>query len=288
MRIVRYQNPDVYQEALLPTLVEHEAENNLPLGILSNLISGEFQEVEPYLAAVFDGSQLELAVMRTPPFPVLFSYRKHEPEPAVLDLVVEDLWSVYGPALKGMTGNKILVSRLVERWQTRAGVQAELKMAMRIYRLKEIQPVEEVSGEFRRLTPEDRDLLLGWLKDFHQEALQEEAGPEHIERQVNRFLNADPAQRGLVFWVVDGKPVSMAGYSGPTPNGIRIGAVYTPTENRRKGYASAVVTALSQRLLDYGFDFCFLFTDLLNPTSNAIYQRLGYRPVVDVDTFHFS
>jgi hypothetical protein len=126
------------------------------------------------------------------------------------------------------------------------------------------------------------------LAGFQQEALQEEAVPDRLEQSVEAFLSADPALRGLALWEVDGSPVSMAGYTGPTPHGIRVSYVYTPAEHRRKGYASACVAALSQQLLDRGFDFCFLFTDLHNPTSNHIYQQIGYQPVVDVDSYRFS
>ena len=91
-----------------------------------------------------------------------------------------------------------------------------------------------------------------------------------------------------MIWEKKGIPVSMAGYAGPTPNGIRIGAVYTPPEQRKKGYASAVTGGLSQHMLDLGYRFCFLFTDLLNPTSNHIYQQIGYKPVCDVDRYVFK
>jgi predicted GNAT family acetyltransferase len=80
----------------------------------------------------------------------------------------------------------------------------------------------------------------------------------------------------------------MAGYAGPTPNGIRVGPVYTPPHLRGRGYASACVAALSQELLDTGHKFCFLFTDLLNATSNHIYQVIGYQPIVDVDMYQFG
>ena len=71
----------------------------------------------------------------------------------------------------------------------------------------------------------------------------------------------------------------MSGFGGPTPSGIRIGPVYTPPELRRRGYASALVAALTASLLESGRRLCFLFTDLANPTSNSIYQQVGYRPV---------
>ena len=74
----------------------------------------------------------------------------------------------------------------------------------------------------------------------------------------------------------------MAVAKGATRNGIRIGYVYTPPESRARGYASALVAAVSQKMLDEGFAFCVLYTDLSNPTSNAIYARVGYEPVADV------
>jgi predicted GNAT family acetyltransferase len=80
----------------------------------------------------------------------------------------------------------------------------------------------------------------------------------------------------------------MAGYTGPTPHGIRIGPVYTPPELRGRGYASALVAQMSQALLDAGRSFCFLFTNLANPTANHIYEEIGYQTVVDVDVYRFT
>ena len=75
--------------------------------------------------------------------------------------------------------------------------------------------------------------------------------------------------------------MSLAGFGGPTPNGIRIGPVYTPPDLRGRGYGTAVTAEVSRLLLDRGHRFCFLYTDLANPTSNAIYMRIGYEPVCD-------
>ena len=75
---------------------------------------------------------------------------------------------------------------------------------------------------------------------------------------------------------------------GRTPNGTRVGPVYTPPEHRGHGYASALVAAASQAQLDEGIQFCFLFTDLANPTANHIYQAIGYEPVSDIDVYVFG
>jgi predicted GNAT family acetyltransferase len=133
----------------------------------------------------------------------------------------------------------------------------------------------------------DRQLLVRWSLDFGIEALGDGDLAE-AERTVDARLGTeDPQSRGLYFWV-DGAPVSMAGYTGPTPHGIRVGPVYTPPELRGRGYASALVAQMSQALLDGGRSFCFLFTNLANPTANHIYEQIGYEPVVDMDVYTFS
>lgn len=82
--------------------------------------------------------------------------------------------------------------------------------------------------------------------------------------------------------------MSLAGFGNPTPNGIRVGPVFTPPALRGRGYASALVGQMTAMLLNRGLRFCFLFTDLANPTSNNIYQRVGYEPVSDVDEYAFA
>jgi predicted GNAT family acetyltransferase len=86
--------------------------------------------------------------------------------------------------------------------------------------------------------------------------------------------------RRIFLWE-DAEPVSLVGVGGATPNGIRIGPVYTPPRFRGHGYASALTATVSQAMLDEGRRFCFLYTDLANPTSNKIYQAIGYKPVTD-------
>jgi uncharacterized protein len=102
---------------------------------------------------------------------------------------------------------------------------------------------------------------------------------------VDQWL-AEPG-RTMYLWD-DHEPVSMCGVGGETPHGVRIGPVYTPPRARRQGYASALVAEVSQVQLDRGRTFCFLFTDLANPTSNHIYQEIGYEPVRDVEVYRFD
>jgi len=91
----------------------------------------------------------------------------------------------------------------------------------------------------------------------------------------------------MYIWV-DGEPACLVGVSGETPHGIRVAPVYTPPELRGRGYASALTAEVSQAQLDAGRRYCFLFTDLANPTSNKVYQAIGYEPVCDVDDLRFE
>ena len=86
----------------------------------------------------------------------------------------------------------------------------------------------------------------------------------------------------------DGIPVSMVAKTRPTKNGISIGLVYTPPEFRQKGYATSCVATLCKELLNSGYKFCMIYTDLANPVSNSIYQKIGFREVCDSVEFSFS
>lgn len=288
MKMLRLNDPIRYQEKIQPFLIQHEAENNLLLGILNNVISGEYRRETPYLAYVDQNGQPGMAVMCTPPFPVLLSYQVPAPDDEILDLVLADLMDFLGDRFAGVSGDKELAARMKGAWEDETGGMADLHMAMRIYKLEQVIPVGNTAGLMRLAEKKDKALLQEWYSSFQAEAAQEEPDPIRVERQVDLYLSADLKRRGLLIWENDGTPVSMAGYAGPTPNGIRIGAVYTPPEHRKQGYASAVTAGLSQYLLDQGYKFCFLYTDLLNPTSNHIYQQIGYQPVCDSDRYNFK
>ena len=288
MKLVHYQDPVEFQEITRKFLLQNEAENNLPIGILASIISGEYLEKTPYMGLLEENGTPFLVMMCTPPYPVLFTYQEIPPSRDVLSYVLKDLSEKLGEDFTGITGNKILSAELVRIWKDMTGQLADTKIAMRIFKLDQVNPVRDVPGNIRPVIEEDKELLLMWYANFLRDTSGEEPDPARAEKQIVRYLSSDPLLRGLMIWEVYGKPVSMAGYSGPTSNGIRIGAVYTPEDFRRRGYASACTAALSQYLLDQGFKFCFLFTDLLNPTSNHIYKQIGYRPVCDVDRYDFE
>lgn len=152
-------------------------------------------------------------------------------------------------------------------------------MQMRIHQLHTVQNVPKSKGYLRRALGRnsDRDLLIKWYKEFDTEAMVNMGGtPESIEKIVNHHL-----QQNTAYIWEDEVPVSMLFCAGSTPNSKRIGPVYTPPEYRQRGYATTSVAELTQRLLTGDGQFCCLFTNLANPTSNKIYRQIGYLPVAD-------
>ena len=262
-------------------LQAREAENNLVLGLITGLKGGRtFGPQPPYYAVVHDEQRVVAAAMRTPPHNLILAAGS---EPDALPLIVADAHLAM-PDTTGVVGPKALAARAVELWSDRAGTSARRVMAERIYQLTHVTPPRPAPGAPRVARAGDRSTIVDWFQAFVVEAM-----PHGDTSRANAEDLATHWIRGGGLWVwVDGGLVAMAGVSGPTPNGIRVGAVYTPPQKRRRGYASSLVAALSQAQLDAGRRFCFLYTDLANPTSNKIYQAIGYEPVCDVDEYRFE
>jgi predicted GNAT family acetyltransferase len=275
----RYVEVDDFLAAAGDFLVAREAEHCLILGVCQNVRdTPEAFTAPPYLATVTDGDRVVAVALQTPPFQVVLS---EIDDPAAIPMLADDL---AGRELPGAVGPVEHVRAFMAERATRGGPPAHLTTAERIFRLTAVTQQPPVPGRARFAEPADRALVASWLDAFMREAL-EDSEPADIEAMTDRWL----ARRGrtLHLWE-DGAVVSLAGVGSPTPNGVRIGPVYTPPEQRNRGYATALVAAVSQAQLDAGRRFCFLFTDLANPTSNHIYQTIGYEPVRDVDMWRHN
>lgn len=282
MDYVRHTDVQRFVAHTAPLLLGHEAHNNLILGLCVELARDPnvFGAEPPVMRTVDGAGEPLIAALQTPPNRLIVaqSERLEAVDRLVAGLVAE------GRALPGVIGPRPVAERFARGWAGRSGAGVFPGMDMRIYALTAVRPPAPAPGLMRRATEQDRPLLEAWFEAFHHEATPG-AGPSNAAEAVGRWLSSP--SRYLALWE-DGAPVAMAGATGPTPNGIRIGAVYTPPAARRRGYASALVAALSQHQLDAGRRFCFLFTDLSNPTSNHIYQALGYEPVVEIADLRFS
>jgi uncharacterized protein len=286
MELHRFDGVDDFLAAAGDFLVAREAENNLLFGICSSIRTAGpdvFGEDPPRYAVVVDPfGEVMAATLRTPPFQQVLS---HVDELAAVDLIVGAL-SEAGDALPGVNGPKEAAARFAELWSERTGQRVQPGLAERIFRLRRVSAPRPASGRWRYAAESDRHVLADWLMAFREEAVPHQPPPRDFDGMVDRWINR--VGRTMYLWEDEARPVSLVGVGGETPNGIRIGPVYTPPEQRGRGYASNLTAAASQDQLDQGRRFCFLFTDLANPTSNHIYQAIGYEPVTDVDEYRFE
>jgi hypothetical protein len=250
-------------------LLQSEAEHNLLLGVARQVQRDDHPyELPIYLAVVEDGAEVVGCAFRTPPWKLGLTRLPSRAIP----LLVDDVAQVYR-TLPAVLGPKEETTEFAELWTQRFGGGWSIGMRQRVHKLDEVcNQAIAIDGLLREAQVSDLSLVDEWLAGFAQDT------GVGVGRDLSTRLIRE---RSLYLWE-EGEPRSMAAAVGETQHGVRVGYVYTPPSFRGLGYATAGVTALSKSLLERGRKFCCLYTDLANPTSNAIYQRIGYRAVCDV------
>ncbi len=280
MQLTTYPGAGEFLSVAEVPLAKDEARNNLILGIAARVRDGHsYGDDPPVFLTIDDDGDLIVAAIRTPPYPLIL--HGNDVQPAAIELLVKHLRETV-PQLPGINGEPKTAEAFAARWTQTTETQARIAMKMRIYCLRETHPPTGIPGTMRLAQQEDLALLTEWMQRFHAEAVPNDPSPD-ARKTVLRFLDAGT----LAVWDNEG-PVSMVGSSRGTAHGAAISAVYTPPEKRGNGYASAAVATLSRQLLDQGYLFCVLYADLLNPTSNKIYQRIGFRAVCDAVQYRFE
>jgi len=257
-------------------LARDEAANNQQLAVLDHLSRGRMADVEvEMLRAVPEGGgdgpdDTLSVVVRTPPYNALVCVGGtfEQREPLLADMLTR------GVDLPGFNGRADDASEAAAWWAARTGRSTRVAMRLGVYRLTEVSDKPRAGGVMRLVTEADRDMVLEWFDGFN------EATNNALRSPAEAWASFNGGDfRRLYLWEVDGVPVSVAGLSGRTPNGRRIGPVYTPPEARKRGYAEALVADLCRSILAAGSRFCFLFTDLDNPTSNHVYRDVGFHQI---------
>ena len=260
-----------------------EARYGLIYGIarLVNANPHHYGEEDPLFCVVNDSNGISAIAWRTPPYPVGLAWHAGDPEAAVL-LLIEAIHSRWAE-IPGVAGHREVTDPFADRWCRDFGTSIKSTMAQRIYRLDSVNNVPSVPGRIRLATLADKDLVSEWRRAFMVEAV----GPtsQNIpERDVTPFIE----EATIYLWEYSENLVSMVMKGRPTEHGMSVTLVYTPPRFRRNGYATACVTSTCRDILKSGYDFCTLYTDLSNPTSNSIYMKIGFKPVCDSVEYTFS
>jgi predicted GNAT family acetyltransferase len=179
-----------------------------------------------------------------------------------------------GVSPPGVIGPRGVATRFASAWCGRTGCTADVRTEQMIYRLDHVNPIPYSPGALIQAAEPHLDLVSEWMIGFSEVTPE---GP--LERAEAQTRAEEAVGVGRVYLWHDAVPVSMAWRTRPTRHGITVSGVYTPPALRRHGYATSCVASLSQLLLDEGYAYCTLYTDLANPTSNHIYQEIGYYPI---------
>ena len=279
MDVVQPATAAEFLERAGPALRADEARHNLILGIAGTLRDHPAVYPDHAFWLVEADGAVAASALRTLPFNLVLGHGSAD--------ALSELAAGIDQNLPGVVGGVPEVDDFVAAWSARRGVSARLEVSQGVYALDEVVPPPAPAGAPRAATAADRSLLVEWWGAFAEEALGVlERDDERNGRTIDHRLEARGS--GISLWEVDGEPVSAVGFGSETPTGVRIGPVYTPPEHRGRGYASALTAHVSQERLDAGRSFCFLYTDLGNPTSNKIYVAIGYRRVCDSLQYAFG
>ncbi len=289
MNVRQTSNVQTFAKQALPFLRQREAENNLLLALINQLLEAPPGSVTPRLITIKMDSDVVGIALKAGDSPLLLSRMV---KPTALGALAHHLkrqW--HSPqlrlshALPKFAGPKGTVAALAEALRIQTRLRYGITNAMRIHQLSQVQPLPAVAGQLRAAEEGDRPLLQAWCEAFERESFGE------LRDDPIRWADRRLAQKDIYLWEAPSNdatttlPVSMVGGSSFDDHGGGIGPVYTPPNQRRQGYGSAAVATLSQQLLDQGCSICYLFTELSNPTSNHIYKTIGYQPVCDWDEY---
>jgi uncharacterized protein len=270
VEVREHREVEAFLEVTSALLLRDEARHNLVLGICSTLLSAPATYPTVHLWTVEGDGCCVGAALMTPPYNLALA---KPAAPGALAALASGIRE-QRVSLPGVTAALPEADAFASKWQRRTGARPRVRRRQGIYQVTDPRPPTTVEGRLRPAEGRDRDLLVEWVQAFVDEAAADHVDPA---RFVDGRLRGPG---GMVVWE-HGEAVSLAGYGGRTPNGVRIGPVYTPPAKRRNGYASALVAALSARLLAEGRSHCFLYTDLANPTANRIYTAIGYELVAE-------
>lgn len=274
MKVQLLRDPRRFSDVSAEWLTADPLSTNIIAVNLDAILRGERPAGDDALwAVVSDGGRVVGAAMHTPPYHVVLPGLPGGAAAAIAASMLDA-----GRTPDGVNGVTRSVAEFVEVWTSRTGGTSQLLMAMRLYRLEKLVPPVAVPGTARVAEDGDRAMVTSWLDQFHHEANPGRPG-EPVASVVERRL----AARQLWLWCEGAKPVALAGRSATASGIALVGPVYTPPEHRRHGFGAAVTAVATQAVLDAGAIHVVLYTDLANPTSNSIYQAIGYVPDHDAE-----
>jgi GNAT superfamily N-acetyltransferase len=264
-----HESVDEFQAIAEPIYRRDPVAHTIELTVLNSLPLPD----DSLMLTVWDNSEVIGAAMQTPSYPLACNAIRIACVDAVADAVAR-----VRPALTGARGGRDVTIAFADAWRAVTGQDGRVSVEERLYRLGTLRPPSGVAGFPRAADVGDRGLLVDWVEDFFVETFSHQRNDTAGQRFIDAA--ADKGDR-FILWCVDAASVSMAMLRAPAAGVSRIGPVFTPSAQRGHGYGSAVTAAAADLALRRGVTDVVLFADLANPTSNAIYQRIGFEAAGD-------
>lgn len=286
MKFQRVKSVVTFYDLVQPYLMKNEALNNLPLGILKRCVEKEEhnQSIDPsyYFSLVTkQDSEIVLITLMSQSHNIgVYGDVTSEYIESAIQITVEKILEEEID-IPGVIGQNELANLFAKEWVKKSGQSFEISMNQCIYKLSKVNEPITSTGFMRFATLDDLGLISNWAHRFSF-ATEEPFTMAQAKQKAENFIK----ENSVVLWI-DDYPVSMARKARSTNNGICVNFVYTPPEHTRKGYATSCVAELSKNLLKEGYNFCTLYTDLTNVSSNSIYKKIGYRPIGESIVYKF-
>lgn len=275
MRVTTYSSAAAFLRASDDFVRSEPFSTNVIAVIAGHVIAGHVTDDSNYFwAAVDDGEGRVVGVaLHDPPY-ALFVSRMPEEAAIAVAAVLADA----GRPLPGVNGAVAATRGFAEEWRTRTGQSSSTVMKMRMYRLGRLERPTGVPGAGVRAAPTDVELVARWFAGFHREAARRSPVRDWRAEAERRVTDGE-----VHLWRHEGVPAALAAVRAPAAGVSRVGPVYTPPTQRRNGFGAAVTAEATAAALAAGAEHVALYTDLANPTSNSIYQAIGYRGDHDAD-----
>ncbi|NRD79902.1 GNAT family N-acetyltransferase [Bacillus sp. BRMEA1] len=274
MKFKVYHNAHDFEKKIEPLLLEKEDVFSLFLGVLQAIKAGNYEN--PFMATIEEEGKILALFQMTPPHPLNLIFVDEIRLEEIIDFFIKSVLE-HEITFRSIISLKPWAYKVAKKWEIKTDMTHQLLMDQGLYRLNKVNDsLEHSPGNWRHAEESDSAIIEKWFNLFEIDTGLPISPTENVKKRVAMFLK----EREVFLWENKGKIVSMMKKSRPTKNGVTVSLVFTPKEERKKGYARTLVAAVSRELLN-DYSFCVLYTDLMNPTSNKIYREIGYKRIAD-------
>ncbi|KGX94062.1 hypothetical protein N781_00900 [Pontibacillus halophilus JSM 076056 = DSM 19796] len=283
MTVFTYNCPNQFLSEVEPFFLVNEALHNLPMGVAMSINhDASALDIQPFLGHLSTRGIKRCILMRTKPSFWIMATNDELTENEIEELVL--YFKANNLPVGSVIGDPKNVERFAQRWCKELRATSTIHMNQWVYVLNRVrQDLNRVDGELLKATPAHSNLIKEWLVEFGDQA------NEQIDHGTAQYMAEKYVERESVrLFHVGGEPVSMINQTRSTRNGCSVNGVFTPDKHKQNGYATASVTALSEEMLQGGYQFCCLYTDKDNIYSNRMYQNIGYEPIGESVVIRFD